>query len=164
MPNPTLLILLFYTQREIITNQRLLAFTLHTQILSTCYEHTKNRAMLILAAGWFDLDVESLSVIIRRVRLVSLRSSEAEFCPGDAAVHVFDVLTLRLKMICGVVGARNKYLANTNNWQSLYISFWLLSTKIFQGKMFCFPFGFFYLILYSIVVWNEQVADRNKSE
>lgn len=124
MPNPTLLILLFYTQREIMTNQRLLTFTRHTQILSTSYEHTKNSAMLILAARWFDLDVERLSVIIRRVRLVSLRSSETEFCPGDAAVHVFDVLTLRLKMICGVVRARNKYLANTKSWQSLYISFW----------------------------------------
>lgn len=89
------------------------------------------------------------------MRLVSLGSSETQLCSGDAAVHVLDVLTLRLKVICGVVRARHKYLANTNNVYQL--SAFILQT--FKRNVVVF-----YLILFSIIVWNKQVTDRNKSE
>lgn len=47
--------------------------------------------------------LKCLSVIVRRVRLVSLRASEAELCSGDAAVHVLDVFALGLKVICCII-------------------------------------------------------------
>lgn len=121
----------------------------------------KKGAILFPAAGWFDLDVWSCSVIIRRVRLVSLRSSDTEFCPGDAAVHVLDVLTLRLKVICCIVRAWHKYLANTKNGQSLQLRFWFFPPNCFFFKNYYY---YFYLILFSIIVWNKQVTDRYKSE
>lgn len=49
-------------------------------------------------------------VIVRIVRLVSFCPPEAELCSCDPPVHLFNVLTLGLKVVCGVIRAGHKYL------------------------------------------------------
>lgn len=90
--------------------------TKHLHSTLCLHARTNNGAIIIPAAGWFDDDASGVSVVVRRVRLVSLGASETKFCPSDATVHVLDVLTLRLQVIGGVVRAWHKYLAKSKNW------------------------------------------------
>lgn len=163
----TPLISLFHTKDRLYKKEKTLNIdTVHSTF---CLHARKPNVILfqctpiIQQPAWFDVDVWSTSVIIRRVRLVSLRSSETEFCSGDTAVHVLDVLKLRLKVIGCIVRARHKYLASTHNGQSLTSPLLVFILQSFQRNRFYF-FFFFYLILFSIIVWNKQVTDRNKSE
>lgn len=89
------------------------------------------------------------------MRLVSLGPSEAELRPRHAAVHVFDVLTLPLQVIGCVVRARHKYL---DKHKELTTVGHRLSASILQSL------SFNYLILFSIIVWNEPVTDGHKSK
>lgn len=49
-------------------------------------------------------------VLIRIVRLVSFGPPEAELGSCDPPVHIFNVFTLSLKVVCGVIRAGHKYL------------------------------------------------------
>lgn len=59
-------------------------------------------------------------VIVRIVRLVSFCPPGAELCSCDPQVHLFNVLTLSLKVVCGVVRAGHKYLQDTERGWRLH--------------------------------------------
>lgn len=89
-------------------------------------------------------------VLIRIVRLVSFCPPEAELGSCDPPVHIFNVFTLGLKMVCGVIRAGHKYLGR-------------MQEKVEDNKTKLFLFFSFrklhYLTPLSIIVGYQQVPD-----
>lgn len=78
--------------------------------------HTKTESVTshsLQVRGWRPPSYILSWVIVRIVRLVSFCPPEAELCSCDPPVHLFNVLTLGLKVVCGVIWAGHKYLEET---------------------------------------------------
>lgn len=92
-------------------------------------------------------------VLIRIVRLVSFGPPEAELGSCDPPVHIFNVFTLGLKVVCGVIRAGHKYLGRKQK-----------KAEDNKTKLFFFPFRKrHYLTPLSIIVGYQQVPDWHES-